>query len=633
MLKLLRVKATDFLSYGNLDLDITKFSLCQLVADNGAGKTNILTVITEALYGKNPRGYAKGELFNRNVNATKFSISVLFETDEGVFLAETIRNKATAKVTLSKNGEDITQHTSKATFADIERIIGLDYELFLQYVYQSSKFSTEFLTATPATRKQFLSKMLGLDNINTDIDAVSVFIKDIKTKENIVRANRRVAEATLPATAYDTVLDLQELRTYLDEVEDRYEQQLKQKATFDMFNVRKNELEFEVKIRSKKLRDLLEPSKPIAKPTIDKVDIDLISYEKVKGELAVVTKEITDTTLELGKLDRKLSANLKTKPSTSCHVCGSSLHNDNALKIHEASIAELEAEIETLRTNYNSLVITKSDLGKAIKDTDTLIASNKKADEVEVYNSNLEMAYKNSLDTYTSTLTRLTDELVVVEEKLSKLETVELPSNENLAVKRAELSRKLALAEQSNKDLTKKIEVENQLKKLQLELDTLAKQVAVSQILLDSLKQLLARTIENGLRSLEISTNKYLVKFGSKAIINFDQDDNKVLVKVGVRSGSEITIVNYYTLSTGQAARVSIATLLAMRDLLASKVNLLILDEVVGTLDSEGKESLIDILTGIHGMNIFLVSHDWTHPLLEKIEVKTSPKGSFISYG
>lgn len=633
MLKLLRVKATDFLSYGNLDLDITKFSLCQLVADNGAGKTNILTVITEALYGKNPRGYAKGELFNRNVNATKFSISVLFETDEGVFLAETIRNKATAKVTLSKNGEDITQHTSKATFADIERIIGLDYELFLQYVYQSSKFSTEFLTATPATRKQFLSKMLGLDSINADIDAVSAFIKDTKTKENIVRANRRVTEATLPASAYDSVLDLQELRTCLDEVEDRYEQQLKQKATFDMFNVRKNELEFEVKIRSKKLRDLLEPSKPIAKPTIDKVDIDLISYEKVKGELAVVTKEITDTTLELGKLDRKLSANLKTKPSTSCHVCGSSLHNDNALKIHEASIAELEVEIETLRTNYNSLVITKSDLGKTIKDTDTLIASNKKADEVEVYNSNLEMAYKNSLDTYTSTLTRLTDDLVVVEEKLSLLETVELPSNENLAVKRAELSRKLALAEQSNKDLTKKIEVENQLKKLQLELDTLAKQVAVSQILLDSLKQLLARTIENGLRSLEISTNKYLVKFGSKAIINFDQDDNKVLVKVGVRSGSEITIVNYYTLSTGQAARVSIATLLAMRDLLASKVNLLILDEVVGTLDSEGKESLIDILTGIHGMNIFLVSHDWTHPLLEKIEVKTSPKGSFISYG
>lgn len=633
MLKLLRVKATDFLSYGNLDLDITKFSLCQLVADNGAGKTNILTVITEALYGKNPRGYAKGELFNRNVNATKFSISVLFETDEGIFLAETIRNKATAKVTLSKNGEDITKHTSKATFADIERIIGLDYELFLQYVYQSSKFSTEFLTATPATRKQFLSKMLGLDSINADIDAVSAFIKDTKTKENIVRANRRVAEATLPAPAYDSVLDLQELRTCLDEVEDRYEQQLKQKATFDMFNVRKNELEFEVKIRSKKLRDLLEPSKPIAKPTIDKVDIDLISYEKVKGELAVVTKEITDTTLELGKLDRKLSANLKTKPSTSCHVCGSSLHNDNALKIHEASIAELEVEIETLRTNYNSLVITKSDLGKVIKDTDTLIASNKKADEVEVYNSNLEMAYKNSLDTYTSTLTRLTDELVVVEEKLSKLETVELPSNENLAVKRAELSRKLALAEQSNKDLTKKIEVENQLKKLQLELDTLAKQVAVSQILLDSLKQLLARTIENGLRSLEISTNKYLVKFGSKAIINFDQDDNKVLVKVGVRSGSEITIVNYYTLSTGQAARASIATLLAMRDLLASKVNLLILDEVVGTLDSEGKESLIDILTGIHGMNIFLVSHDWTHPLLEKIEVKTSSKGSFISYG
>ncbi|MCB1712367.1 MAG: AAA family ATPase, partial [Candidatus Riesia sp.] len=89
MLKLLQVEANDFLCYGKLSLDVTKYSLVQLVADNGAGKTNILSIITEALYGKNPRGYAKGELFNRNTNATKYSISVKFTKDGSTYIATT----------------------------------------------------------------------------------------------------------------------------------------------------------------------------------------------------------------------------------------------------------------------------------------------------------------------------------------------------------------------------------------------------------------------------------------------------------------------------------------------------------------------------------------------------------------
>ena len=633
MLKLLRVEANDFLSYGKLDLDITKYPLCQLVADNGAGKTNILTVITEALYGKNPRGYAKGELFNRNTAAIKYTISVTFSTPDGKFIATTVRNKAVAKVTLTKDGNDITQHTSKGTFAEIEKIIGLDYELFLQYVYQSSKFSTEFLTATPATRKQFLSKMLGLDAINEDIESVSSHIKDIKSKEISLRTNIRVAKAAIPAPAYETIIDSEELRACLDVVEAKYSQQLKEKATYELYIARKNELEFEVKIRSKKLKDLAEPIIGKEKPLPEQVEVNLVEYEEMKARLAVVSKQISDTTLQLATLDKKRNTLIKTKPSNSCHVCGSSLHNDDALRVHEESIFKLDTDIEKLREEYNELVLSKVELTRYVKEKEDTISKNAMYDKVKVYNDNLAIEYNNKLANYAITLAMLTDELVAVEAKLSELEVVNIPSSENFAEQRAELSKKIALADQSNRDLNKKITIEERLTELNAELSSYEKDIALSQILLDGLKTLLARTIDNGLRSLEISTNKYLTKFGSKASINFDEDDGKVLVKIGMRNGNEISIVNYYTLSTGQAARVSIATLLAMRDLLATSVNLLILDEVVGTLDSDGKESLIDILTGINGMNIFLVSHDWTHPLLEKIEVKTSPTGSYISYG
>ena len=58
-----------------------------------------------------------------------------------------------------------------------------------------------------------------------------------------------------------------------------------------------------------------------------------------------------------------------------------------------------------------------------------------------------------------------------------------------------------------------------------------------------------------------------------------------------------------------------------MQALSSTKVNLLILDETIDSLDSDGKEKLIEVLLGEVGLNTFLISHGYTHPLLEKITV------------
>jgi len=53
----------------------------------------------------------------------------------------------------------------------------------------------------------------------------------------------------------------------------------------------------------------------------------------------------------------------------------------------------------------------------------------------------------------------------------------------------------------------------------------------------------------------------------------------------------------------------------------STKVNLLILDETVDSLDTYGKEKLIEVLLNEPDLNTFLISHGYTHPLLEKITV------------
>ena len=58
-----------------------------------------------------------------------------------------------------------------------------------------------------------------------------------------------------------------------------------------------------------------------------------------------------------------------------------------------------------------------------------------------------------------------------------------------------------------------------------------------------------------------------------------------------------------------------------MSSISKSRINILFLDEVVSVLDDLGREKLVEVLTEEENLNTYVVSHGWTHPLLEKIEI------------
>ena len=90
-------------------------------------------------------------------------------------------------------------------------------------------------------------------------------------------------------------------------------------------------------------------------------------------------------------------------------------------------------------------------------------------------------------------------------------------------------------------------------------------------------------------------------------------------------------------LSAGELARINSATLLAIRKLMAAisstKLNILFLDEVFGTLDEDGKDKLLEILSKEKDLNTFIVSHDFSHPLIPRIDIVKENKISRIDYG
>jgi DNA repair exonuclease SbcCD ATPase subunit len=115
--------------------------------------------------------------------------------------------------------------------------------------------------------------------------------------------------------------------------------------------------------------------------------------------------------------------------------------------------------------------------------------------------------------------------------------------------------------------------------------------------------------------------------------ILFILQDEKLNIEI-LDEGSSVTIEE---VSDGELARINTATLLAIRKLMSAisstKLNILFLDEVMGVLDDEGKEKLIEVLHKEKDLNTFLVSHEYSHPLIPKINIIKEGKVSRIDHG
>lgn len=132
---------------------------------------------------------------------------------------------------------------------------------------------------------------------------------------------------------------------------------------------------------------------------------------------------------------------------------------------------------------------------------------------------------------------------------------------------------------------------------------------------------LVAYKIENLVKELEELVNSYLGELSDgRFTLQFVVSNDKLNVVV-TDNGNTVDIL---ALSSGELARVNTATLLAIRKLMSSisksRINILFLDEVTNVLDETGREKLVEVLLE-EDLNTYIVSHGWTHPLLNKVEV------------
>lgn len=605
IIKLKELEWDNMYSFGpGNKLNLEEEQLNQITAPNGFGKSSIPLIIEEILYNKNSKGVAKSEIANRFLG-TSYNASLTFSKDGIDYKISIKRSGATIKAILLRNGEDISSHTTPATYKELESIFGIDFKTFQQLVYQNTSNSLQFLEATDTTRKKFLISLFDMteyteyhEMFKKELSLVDSELKDIKSKTSALKSSidkLKISVSNKPTLLEKVVPDaiseeevgvlktnIANLKTTRDRV-DKLLAINKELAT----------LEDHVKLAESKLESKNKEDLSKVQADIGKVQAGASAASSMLSKLRTLKDECPTC---LQRVDSGFKESLVTEYSKILTE-SSELYNDLNAKVmlirnknqlvdnYTAAHNKLElakARAESMNTNdipaSYMLMPTTDDLELALSNLQKDIANNKRAiAEALEYNNKV----RDSIVKYNTH-----------KEQLSEL----LVQQNNIVKDLPELEQKV-------KDLT---------------------------VLKDAFgtNGLIAYKLENMVKDLEELSNSFLSKLSSgRFVLEFRLEGEKLNV-ILFDQGKEISVASP---SSGERARINISILLAIRSLMSSisknTINVLFLDEVISVLDTQGLEMLVEVLLEEHSLNTYLVAHSWSHPLVKSISISKDARG------
>ena len=588
MITLKKLQWDNCFSYGPGNvLNLEENTVTQIIGTNGMGKSSIPLIIEEALFNKNSKGIKKADIPNRYIN-NGYNIRLEFtkDTDE---IVVSIDRKASIKVAFLKNGEDISSHTATNTFKTIQEVIGTDFKTFSQLVYQNTNASLQFLTATDTTRKKFLIDLLHLEEYVELFELFKNVSKTLSLEVSAIRSKIATVEKWLSDNKLsDTnVLPILKIENNTAELENQF-----RSLTKEIENISE---------KNKKIsqnNQYIQLLKQINIQEIQNIEISAKeSYDTLQSELGSLNGVVTGSRKLMKKLE-DLEHKCPTCEQPVAESFKQSLITEEATKIAfaEEKMREITTRIQKIKRNNeqfeykNKMQRDWEDLYRSIDRTLPMASLDKR--ELE------------------ERLARVRADLVSVQESVAKTAS----ENERRTKQNTRIQ---VIQEQTDSFIEQLEEAQESLNKVESvysNLEVLKKAFSTN--------GLIAYKIENLVKELEELVNTYLGELSDgRFTLEFVVSNDKLNVQI-TDNGN---IVDILALSSGELARVNTATLIAIRKLMSSisksRINILFLDEVINVLDETGREKLVEVLLGEENLNTYVVSHGWTHPLLEKIEV------------
>lgn len=613
-MKLKRVKANNFWSFSELELDFEDLGLCLIEGinhdeggSNGSGKSAIFNSVVFGIFGELPKKIKVDEVVNES-SAKNCLVEV--ELQDGPTNYLIVRGRKPNTLNFFVNGEKVSDIDLSDTQKMIETKLGLSFDVFVNSVYIAQN-SNNFLLLSDVQKRGILTDIM---NLNVFDKALKIIKDDLKVSDlalNTITVNRKNYEDKL--TGFDTSIDnlTKKLSNYEEERKQRKEGVFKEVSDIDL-----------------KIKDIVEEN---AKAESDKAaqgvvikELELASAEKLQaiGELekeyrAALSQRDT-LSVELGIATRGL--NKYDVSDTTCPNCFQEVDKEHLANLKQVATEE----VNQLKLNHEAANQRLLNLPDLIK-----LSTLKEAITTKIKDAkSLLDGYSTKIDRNTLILSNYTERRGALFNSIEKENVTENPFAELLQKARNDRDE-LFLDCRGNNDSFNTEKAKND------EL-VLLKEVFGN-------KGIRSFVFDSIINELNYRTNEYLAKLFERNVrLEFCSQSESSTGDVKQSFSTKLFVDNNEVgmgkFSGGQERRLIFAVNLALADIMSNRssnsFNLMFLDEVFNGLDYEGKIKCMELLVELSEKKdaIVLIDHgsDFQSLFSKVIKVEIKDKISSI---
>jgi exonuclease SbcC len=262
-----KIKLNDFVSHKKTELDLG-YGINVVVGPNGAGKTSILDAISFALFNDYSNRGKKENLINST--AKKCGATVEFVEGGIKYSAEwSMEREKSAKGNLYRiqNGsKTLLAQGGGAVLAEIEKVLAMDKSMFFQSIYVQQGEIEELVTAKPAIRKELISRLLGVEDLEKAWHGIKDIIDEYHETQIVLKTeldqrstleNERQRHLTTSAELAASIgfkgKELSKIEEEISGLQTSLDQLKEDKKAFDRFDKEKGILEKAVASEQEKL--------------------------------------------------------------------------------------------------------------------------------------------------------------------------------------------------------------------------------------------------------------------------------------------------------------------------------------------------------------------------------------------
>lgn len=556
--------------------------------NNGAGKSTIFEGIAIALTGKSLRDIDKEVFINRHSESCEVELyleNVTLNRTLGV-VRKFFRGSKSTKVEVYEDGEQNTQLVSvNEANARVIELIGVTRDDLLRYFIISQDNRYQFFTAGDSEKKEVLNRITNADMINPILEKLSNDKKRLSADSNDINSQIGTYEGKLQF--------YREQRAEAIALDDNHEISEREKQ----IKLNKDKIQFASAAVEEYTRKLESIKSSDDYALIGNLP-DVSELEEKRKKIRSKIKSLEEQESEAEQIIKDLKADISG--AVECPECGHKFmpesNYDLTVKQAKKLIKETEESLESIRDLISKKKARLRKVNDSIDEADQLeIKARRAKQNAKDAERDVEEEKKN--------VERFNKRIIEIEREIA-----DIKKNSRSAKIVKQCDEKIKDVEQKIRDAKKKMSV-------------LTEELSMVEYWSYYMgKNGFATYLANrSVKIIEGITNSFLKKFRSSMTVEINgfkiNKDGSVREKIDVLAVYKGKYAqNFMGYSGGERSRIFLASILGIQHLInlsahGKGLDLLLLDESLGALDSRGVVNICNILNQL-GVTVMMITQN-----------------------